>query len=101
LQHRRGREGQELVRLGEHRREGASPAIQPTFQPVAPKILPAEPILIVRSAMPGSASSERVRRPSKRTASPDLVADGDKIVLAGDPGEERQLLRRWRPSRWD
>ncbi len=39
-------------------RNSAGAAItKPTFQPVSPKILPAEPILTVRSRMPGSAIS--------------------------------------------
>ncbi len=70
LQVRRRREGEELVRLGEHAhdRRGAAQT-KPTFQPVRLKILPAEPILTVRSRMPGSAISGWWRRPSKTTCS--------------------------------
>ena len=43
--------------------------IHPTFHPVSEKILPAEPILIVRSAIPGSEASGVKRWPSSRICS--------------------------------
>ena len=43
--------------------------MKPTFQPVRPNILPAEPILTVRSRMPGRAMSGVWARPSNTTCS--------------------------------
>jgi hypothetical protein len=42
---------------------------KPTFHPVRLKILPAEPIFMVRSRMPGSEITGVWRRPSKMTCS--------------------------------
>ena len=49
-------------------RRGAAQT-KPTFQPVSENIFPAEPILTVRSAMPGRPISGMCRRPSKITCS--------------------------------
>ena len=43
--------------------------MKPTFQPVSENILPAEPILTVRSRMPASPSANVARRPSNTTCS--------------------------------
>ena len=70
LQVRRGRKGQELVRARRNRWPFSGAAtIQPTFHPVSEKILPADPTLSVRSAMPGSVASGAKRWPSSRMCS--------------------------------
>lgn len=43
----------------------AGPATQPIFQPVSEKVLPAEEMVRVRSAMPGSAAIGVWATPSK------------------------------------
>ena len=47
--------------------------IQPTFQPVIEKILPAEPILTIRSAMPGKAAIDVEGAAVEEEMLPDLV----------------------------
>ena len=84
-------EGQELVRPRQRRGISGAAMIQPTFQPVSEKILPAEPILIVRSAIPGSDASGVKCWPSSRHA-PHLVADHDQVVLARDRCDRLQLV---------
>ena len=43
----------------------ADPVTQPTFQPVNENVLPAEPIVTVRSAIPGSVQIGTCSTPSK------------------------------------
>ena len=66
--------------------------IQPTFHPVSEKILPAEPILIVRSAIPGSEASEVKLLAVEHDMLPHFVADHDQVVLARDRGDGLQLV---------
>ena len=76
--------------LGER---AAAPPTQPTFQPVSEKILPAEPILTVRSAMPGKAASGTWRAAVEHDMLPDLVGERDRVVRDAGLGEQRQLVR--------
>ena len=48
---------------------GAGPQIQPIFQPVTLKVLPALLTTSVRSRMPGSVAIERCRAPLKTRCS--------------------------------
>ena len=47
----------------------AGPLTQPTFQPVAEKVFPAEEIVSVRSAIPGSVDTGMCSSPSKTRCS--------------------------------
>ena len=72
-------------------RSGAAQT-KPTFQPVSEKILPAEPILTVRSRMPGIAISGLMAAAVEHHVLPDLVADGDRVVRYAEVGEQREIL---------
>ena len=63
--------------------------------------MPAEPILIVRSAMPGSVAIGVKRRAVEHDMLPHLVADDDEVVLAGDGGDRFQLVGVEQPARRD
>ena len=71
---------------------GGGATAQPTFQPVSEKILPAEPILTVRSAMPGSEASGIWARPSNTTCSQTSSEIAIGVVGDAGLGEQRQLL---------
>ena len=71
---------------------------KPTFQPVSEKILPAEPILTVRSRMPGIAISGTWRTPVEHDVLPHLVANRDRVVLHAKAGEQLQILGGHRRS---
>ena len=92
LQVRRRGEGDELMRLGEHAHQRAAPRRRsPTFQPVSEKILPAEPILTVRSRMPGRAISGTMAVTVEDDMLPDLVADRDRVELDAERGEQVEV----------
>ena len=75
--------------------------IHPTFHPVSEKILPAEPILIVRSAMPGSVASGVNGCAVEQDMLPHLVADHDQVMVAGDRGDRLRARRRRTAARRD
>ena len=58
------------------------PVAQPIFQPVTENVLPAEEIVSVRSAIPGSVASGTCSRPSNDQVLVDLVGDGEHVALA-------------------
>ena len=65
---------------------------KPTFQPVSEKILPAEPILTVRSRIPSIAISGRWRRPSNTTCSQTSSQTRDRVVAHAGAGEQSERL---------
>ena len=72
--------------------------IQPTFQPVIEKILPAEPTFTTRSAMPGKAASEGRTRPVEEQMLPDLVRQDQRVGAARRRGEQSELLVAEHPA---
>ncbi len=72
----------------------AGPCTQPTFQPVTENVLPAEEMVSVRSARPGSDRHRHVRTPVEHHVLVHLVGDDDGVVLGGQRADERELLGR-------
>ena len=66
---------------------------QPIFQPVTENVLPALPIVTVRSAMPGSVAIGMCARPSKVRCSYTSSDDDDEVVLDRGRRDDRQLVR--------
>ena len=68
----------------------AGPHSQPIFQPVQENVLPAEEMVRVRSAMPGSVG-QRVVGAVEDEVLVHLVGDDDEVVLDGELGDGGQL----------
>ena len=64
---------------------------QPTFQPVAEKVLPADEIVIVRSSHPPQGRHRNVLGVVEDEVLVDLVRDHPGIVLAGQRCHQLQL----------
>ena len=78
------------MRLGEDAQDRRAAQTKPTFQPVSEKILPAEPILTVRSRMPSIAISGMWRRASKITCSQTSSHSAIDVVFDAGPGQNFQ-----------
>ena len=73
--------------------------IQPTFQPVSEKILPAEPAFSVRSAIPGRDREWREALAMEQDMLPHLVADDGQVMRDRDVGDDLKLVLPVQPAR--
>ena len=70
------------------RRMSGAAQTNPTFHPVSEKILPAEPILTVRSRMPRHRYQRDMAEPVENDVLPHFIAKRDRVVLYDKSGRE-------------